>query len=115
MAYQIELTENAIAELKALRAFDRRRVVDEMNAMKETTLERFVQDVQELMEDAQHERILVTRDGTPFAVVVGIAHKDQEDLRLESSPEFWRMIEERRRDPTVRLEDVETELLADEP
>src|SRR5712692_10591826 len=28
MAYQIELTELAVAELKALRAFDRRRVVD---------------------------------------------------------------------------------------
>ena len=83
--------------------------------MKETTLERFVRDVHELLEEAQHERILVTRDGTPFAVVMGIAHKDQEDLRLESSSEFWHMIEERRRAPTVRLEDVEAELLADEP
>jgi antitoxin (DNA-binding transcriptional repressor) of toxin-antitoxin stability system len=83
--------------------------------MKETTLERFVQDVHELLEEAQRERILVTRDGTPFAVVVGIAAKDDEDLRLEISPEFWRMIEERRRDPTVRLEDVEAELLAGEP
>jgi len=82
--------------------------------MKETTLERFVRDVHELLEGAQHERILVTRDGVPFAVVVGIAHKDQEDLRLESSPEFWRMIEERRRAPTVRLEDIEAELTADD-
>lgn len=83
--------------------------------MKETTFEKFVEDVHELLEEAQHERILVTRGGTPFAMVVGIAHKDQEDLRLESSPEFWRMIEERRRDPTVRLEDIEAELAADEP
>jgi hypothetical protein len=45
---------------------------------------------------------------------VGIAHKDQEDLRLENSPEFWRMIEERRCAPTVRLEDIEAELTADE-
>jgi len=29
-AYQIELTELAIRELKAIRAFDRRRVVDEL-------------------------------------------------------------------------------------
>ena len=78
-------------------------------------LGRFVQDIHELLEEAQHERILVTRDGTPFAVIVGVAHKDQEDLRLESSPEFWRMIEQRRREPTVRLEDVEAELLADQP
>ena len=83
--------------------------------MKETTYERFVQDVNELLDEAQHERILVTRDGTPFAVVVGIAHKDREDLRLESSPEFWRMIEERRHAPTVRLEDIEAELTAEDP
>lgn len=83
--------------------------------MKEMTLERFTQDVQELLEDAQQERILITREGAPFAIVVGIADKDLEDLRLEGSPEFWRMIEERRRDRTVRLEDVEAELLADEP
>lgn len=82
--------------------------------MKVTTLERFLQDANELLEEAQHERILVTRDGTPFVVVVGVAHKDQEDLRLENSPEFWRMIEARRRDATVRLEDVEAELLANE-
>jgi prevent-host-death family protein len=82
--------------------------------MKETTLERFVRDAQAVLEEAQHERILVTRDGVPFAVVMGIAHRDEEDLRLESSPDFWRMIEERRRSPTVRLEDVEAKLLADE-
>jgi hypothetical protein len=82
--------------------------------MKVTTVERFVRDAQAVLEEAQHERILVTRDGVPFAVVTGIAHKDEEDLRLENSPEFWRMIEERRALPTVRLEDVEAELLADE-
>jgi hypothetical protein len=66
------------------------------------------------MESAQHERILVTRNGKLLAVVVGIENKDEEDLRLEASPDFWRMIEERRRRPTRRLEDVEAELFADE-
>ena len=31
-----------------------------------------------------------------------------------ASPEFWRMIEERRREPTVPLEDIKAELFADE-
>ena len=82
--------------------------------MKEMTLERFAEDVRGAMEAAQLERILITREGLPFAVVIGIANKDEEDFRLEASPEFWRMIEERRQGPTVPLEDIEAELFADE-
>jgi hypothetical protein len=41
-------------------------------------------------------------------------NKDEEHRCLEASPEFWRMIEERRREPTVRLKDIEADLFADE-
>jgi hypothetical protein len=43
-----------------------------------------------------------------------VENADEEDRRLEASPEFWRMIEERRREPTVRLKDIEADLFADE-
>lgn len=82
--------------------------------MKEATLEQFAQDVQGYLNASQQERIVITRDGKPWAVLTGVAHKDQEDLRLEASPAFWRMIEEARERPTVRLRDVEKELFADE-
>jgi prevent-host-death family protein len=82
--------------------------------MKEITLEQLSPDVSALLEAAQHERVVVTRDGKPFAVVVGIENKDQEDLRLEASPEFWRMIEERRREPTSPWDDLKAELFADD-
>jgi hypothetical protein len=49
----------------------------------------------------------VTKDGKPFAVIVGIEHKDREDLQLEESPEFWKMIEERRQRPTISLAEYE--------
>jgi hypothetical protein len=42
------------------------------------------------------------------------ANKDEEDFHLEASPAFWRIIEERRREPTVALEDIKEELLANE-
>jgi predicted RNase H-like HicB family nuclease len=81
--------------------------------MKQMTLEQFVQHVQASVALAQQEHILVTRDGDPVAVLVGIEHKDEEDWRLELSPEFWRMIEERRREPaSVTLAEVEAELFA---
>ncbi|HMF11434.1 MAG TPA: hypothetical protein VKE94_03990 [Gemmataceae bacterium] len=82
--------------------------------MKETTLEQFAKDVPGAMQAAQRERVLITQNGKPLALVVGVENKDEEDIHLESSPEFWRMIEERRREPTVRLKDVEAELFADD-
>jgi hypothetical protein len=83
--------------------------------MKEITLEQFSQAPQESLDAAQYERLLVTRDGKPFALVVGVDGKDEEDLRLEASADFWKMIEERRREPTVALEAVKAELMAEEP
>jgi hypothetical protein len=82
--------------------------------MKEITLERFAAELEQSMDAAQHEHILVTRNGLPFALVEGIAFKDEEDLALERSPEFWRMIEERRQRPTLPLEKVKAELFGDE-
>jgi hypothetical protein len=82
--------------------------------MKETTLEQFAQDLHGFLEAAQYERILVTRNGEPFVVVAGLAYKDEEDYRLEASPEFWKMIEERRKEPTVPLKEIEAELFPEE-
>ncbi len=78
--------------------------------MREATIEEFAQQLQALVDASQHERIVVTRNGKPVAVLLGIENKDAEDLGLEASPEFWRLIEERRKRPTARLEDVEADL-----
>jgi prevent-host-death family protein len=51
-----------------------------------------------VLDSAQKERILLTRDGKPSAVVVGIESYDAEDWQLVNSTEFWRMIEQRRRE-----------------
>jgi hypothetical protein len=39
---------------------------------------------------------------------------DAEDRHLAASAEIWRMIEERRREPTVPLEELKAELLSDQ-
>ncbi len=78
--------------------------------MKETTLEQFMNQPKAFVQAAQMERVLVTRNGKPVALVVGLENKDQEDWRLEISPDFWRMIEDRRKRPTTPLKDVEPAL-----
>ena len=65
--------------------------------MRQVALEQLPQDISEMFVAAQRQRVLITRDGQPFALIVGVEHKDDEDLQLEASPAFWRMIEERRR------------------
>jgi hypothetical protein len=82
--------------------------------MTQATIEQFTKDVQGYLMAAQKERIVVTRDGEPLALVIGMENRDAEDFHYMTSPEFWKMIEETRRMPTVRWEDVKAELLADE-
>ena len=48
------------------------------------------------VDEAQNERVLVTRHGKPAALIIGVAGEDFEDLMTRSDPEFWRMIEARR-------------------
>jgi antitoxin (DNA-binding transcriptional repressor) of toxin-antitoxin stability system len=53
------------------------------------------------VDDARHERVVVTRDGMPVALIVGIEGMDQDQVDLGASDEFWRMIAERRRQSAV--------------
>ena len=82
--------------------------------MKEATLKSLAEDLEGFMAAAQRERILVTRDGKPLALVVGLENYDEEDWGYMTSRAFWEMIRERRARPTVPLDEVRAELLADD-
>ena len=60
--------------------------------------------------EAQQERVILTRDGHPIALLVAIEGMDEEQIRLSSSPEFWKLIEERRREKTISREELERRL-----
>jgi antitoxin (DNA-binding transcriptional repressor) of toxin-antitoxin stability system len=59
--------------------------------------------------EAQKERVLLTRDGHPVALVVGVDGMDEEQVQLSSSPEFWKLIEESRRQKTISREEARAE------
>ena len=82
--------------------------------MKEISFESFALDPGSFLHAAQAERLLVTQEGKPLAVLVGVENKDQEDWNLENSPDFWRMIEQRRNRPTLALRDLKASLLGEE-
>ncbi len=79
--------------------------------MKRITIEDLAEHVHELEVWTPKESVLLTRDGKPFAIVSDASIYDEEDIGYMSSPEFWRMIaERRRRRPGIPLEEVEARL-----
>ncbi len=57
--------------------------------------------------EAQGERVVVTRNGVPVALVVGVEGLDEEQVELGCSDEFWRLIVERRRQKTLSRDELE--------
>ena len=65
------------------------------------------QTLSECIDEAQEERMLITRHGKPAAIVIGVAGQDMEEVLLQMDPKFWQMIESRRlSSSTVSLEEV---------
>jgi len=57
--------------------------------------------------EAQHERIVITRNGKPIALIVGVEGMDEEQLQLGSSDKFWRLIAERRKQKAINRSELE--------
>ena len=63
-----------------------------------------------VVDEAQEERVLITRHGKPTALIIGVEGEDLEGLLTRSDPNFWRLIEERRasKRKRVSLEEMES-------
>ena len=53
---------------------------------------------------AREERIVLTREGKPVALLIGL---DEEQQDLGSSEEFWNLITKRRRQETISRAELE--------
>lgn len=78
--------------------------------MKQLTLEQLSEQLQDYIRSAQGEQILITDNGKPIALLLGLENSDPEQLNLQLSAQFWEMIRERRQRPTVPLSVVEAQL-----
>jgi prevent-host-death family protein len=66
--------------------------------------------VKECVDLAQKDRVIITRRGRPAAVMVGVEGKDWDDVALQASSKFWKLIEERRKESTMSLKELRTRL-----
>ncbi len=80
------------------------------NFMKTVTARDLQKKVKECMDLSQEDQVVITRHGKPVAVLVGVEGRDWEDLVLQTSPAFWKLIEDRRKQRTISLTELNTRL-----
>jgi prevent-host-death family protein len=78
--------------------------------MKTVALREAKQSLSGFVAHAQRERVLITKHGKPAAIVIGVEGQDIEDVLLRQDPEFWKLIEERRRQRSEPLAEVRASL-----
>ncbi len=78
--------------------------------MKTVTARDLQKKVKECMDLSQEDQVVITRHGKPAAVLVGVEGRDWEDLVLQTSPAFWELIENRRKQRTISLTELRTRL-----
>ncbi|NUO80824.1 hypothetical protein HUU05_12150 [candidate division KSB1 bacterium] len=76
--------------------------------MKTIALEQAALDA--CIDDAQRERVMITRAGKPVALLIGLEGLDEEQLELGYSDKFWQLIEQRRKQRTMSRAELEEKL-----
>jgi prevent-host-death family protein len=66
--------------------------------------------IKKCVDISQQDRVVITRRGKPAAVLVGVEGKDWGEVVLQTSSTFWKLIEERRKEPTLSMKELRTRL-----
>jgi len=67
-------------------------------------------NLQSCVTKSQSDRIVFTKDGAPVAVLIGVAGLDREQIALGTSSKFWKLISDRRKEPTISRAALEQKL-----
>ena len=73
--------------------------------MKTVVLEQSTLDA--CVREAQQDRVIITRNGVPIAIVVGVEGLDAEQVQLGIDDAFWGLIAERRQQKALSREELE--------
>ena len=67
--------------------------------------------IKECVEASQTEGVVITRNGSPASLVIGVEGAEWEDLVLQSDPSFWKVIRERRKEKSISQEEMRRRVL----
>jgi prevent-host-death family protein len=59
---------------------------------------------------ARDERVIITNHGAPVAVLIGLEGCELDEVVTASDPDFWKMIEERRREKGIPWKEAKKQL-----
>lgn len=76
--------------------------------MRTVTVRDLQKRVKGCVDDAQDDRVVITRHGKPAAVLIGVEGKDWEAVLRQTDPRFWKLIRARRKQPTISLGELKT-------
>ena len=60
--------------------------------MKTVTVRDLQKRVKACVDDAQRDRVIVTRHGKPAAVLVGVQGEDWDAVVVQTDPKFWKLL-----------------------
>jgi len=80
--------------------------------VKTVTVRDLQKKVKQCVDDAQEDRVVVTRRGKPAAVLVGVEGADWDAVVLQTDPAFWKMVRARRKQKTLSLDQLRARLRA---
>ncbi len=60
--------------------------------------------------EAQRDKVIITQNDKPVAVIIGVAGMDEEQLQLSTSDKFWKLMAERREQKTIGRAELEQRL-----
>ncbi|PKO22674.1 MAG: hypothetical protein CVU38_08220 [Chloroflexi bacterium HGW-Chloroflexi-1] len=72
-------------------------------SLQQTTLDMCVSE-------AQRDKVIITQNDKPVAVIIGVAGMDEEQLQLSASNKFWKLMAERRGQKTIGRTELEQRL-----
>ena len=78
--------------------------------MKTVTVRDLQKQIKACLDEAQQDRVVITRRGKPAAVLIGVEGEDWETVTLQSDPTFWRLIQKRRKQSTISIEELKARL-----
>ena len=112
-AYRVQSTRSTKTRRKSTCAAAREkppRQADGGCSMKTISVRDLRKRIRSEIETAQNDQVVITRNGQPIAVVVGVEGADWETVAVETSRSFWKEIARRRDQETISLAEVRERL-----
>jgi prevent-host-death family protein len=79
--------------------------------VKTVTIEDFRHHPDQYLADAAQEDVVLTQDGEPWVVLRSVEHdQDRLSVAYAESPEFWQLIQERRRESAIPWDEARKQL-----